>query len=207
MRLEMLEEAVEVIRTLWQGGEQSHRGRHYTVENARIYDLPEQPPPILVSGFGPKAIELAARIGDGFVHDVSPTQDAIERYPRRRRRRARRRRARRSASAPTRQQARETAHRLWPNEALPGELAQILPTPAHFEQACELVTRRHARRRRSAPTSTRTSQSLRQYARRGRRRAVRPADRPRPGTLLRRVGAGGAPALRLGVRLLLGQRQ
>jgi hypothetical protein len=37
-------------------------------------------------------------------------------------------------------QARATAHRLWPNEALPGELAQVLPTPAHFEQACELVT-------------------------------------------------------------------
>jgi hypothetical protein len=36
--------------------------------------------------------------------------------------------------------ARATVHRLWPNEALPGELAQILPTPAHFEQAAELVT-------------------------------------------------------------------
>ena len=31
-------------------------------------------------------------------------------------------------------------HHLWPNEALPGELAQILPTPEHFEQASELVT-------------------------------------------------------------------
>jgi hypothetical protein len=38
------------------------------------------------------------------------------------------------------EQARETVHRLWPNEALPGELAQILPTPAHFEQASELVS-------------------------------------------------------------------
>jgi G6PDH family F420-dependent oxidoreductase len=37
-------------------------------------------------------------------------------------------------------QARKTVHRLWPNEALPGELAQILPTPEHFEQASELVT-------------------------------------------------------------------
>ena len=37
-------------------------------------------------------------------------------------------------------EARETVHRLWPNEALPGELAQVLPTPSHFEQACELVT-------------------------------------------------------------------
>ncbi len=30
-------------------------------------------------------------------------------------------------------------HRLWPNEGLPGELAQILPTPAHFEQASQLA--------------------------------------------------------------------
>jgi len=34
-RLEMLEEAVEVIRTLWQGGNQDHRGKHYLVENAK----------------------------------------------------------------------------------------------------------------------------------------------------------------------------
>src|ERR671920_2048319 len=75
-RLEMLEEAVEVIRTLWQGGMEDHRGIHYTVENARIYDLPDEPPPILVSGFGPKAIEVAARIGDGFC-TTSPEAEAI----------------------------------------------------------------------------------------------------------------------------------
>src|SRR4051795_11430526 len=67
VRLEMLEESVEVMRRLWEGGQRSHRGRHYTVENARVYDLPESPVPILVSGFGPKAIRLAARIGDGYV--------------------------------------------------------------------------------------------------------------------------------------------
>src|SRR5215204_7465357 len=37
VRLEMLREAVDVMRTLWQGGQQSHRGKHYTVENARVY--------------------------------------------------------------------------------------------------------------------------------------------------------------------------
>ena len=56
VRLELLEEAVEVMRTLWQGGQQSHRGRHYTVENARVYDLPDEPPPVLVCAFGPKAL-------------------------------------------------------------------------------------------------------------------------------------------------------
>src|SRR3954452_13842432 len=51
VRLEMLEEAVEVMRLLWQGGQRSHYGVHYAVENARVYDLPDEPPPVLVSGF------------------------------------------------------------------------------------------------------------------------------------------------------------
>jgi G6PDH family F420-dependent oxidoreductase len=138
VRLEMLEEAVGVIRELWQGGQRSHHGRHYTVENARIYDLPEEPPPILVSGFGPKAIEVAARIGDGFV-TTQPAKDDIELY------------RSHGGIGPVHagakvcfmadeDEALATAHRLWPNEGLPGELAQVLPTPAHFEQACELVT-------------------------------------------------------------------
>src|SRR5581483_11807669 len=75
-RLEMLEEAVEVIRGLWQGEMTNHRGRHYRVENARIYDLPERRPPILISGFGPKATRLAARIGDGFC-TVKPDDEAV----------------------------------------------------------------------------------------------------------------------------------
>jgi G6PDH family F420-dependent oxidoreductase len=79
VRLEMLEEAVEVIRGLWAGGQYSHRGDHYTVENARIYSLPDAQPKILVSGFGPKAIELAARIGDGYC-GVMPEAEIIERF-------------------------------------------------------------------------------------------------------------------------------
>src|SRR5690242_4673488 len=42
-RLEMLEEAVEVIRKLWSGDEITHRGEHYTVEQARLYTLPDEP--------------------------------------------------------------------------------------------------------------------------------------------------------------------
>lgn len=139
-RLEMLQEAVEVIRKLWQGGMQSHRGYHYRVENARIYDLPEQTPPILISGFGPKATALAASIGDGYC-TVQPDEQAVRRF-----REAAGTNERLVAGgmkvcwAPEERQARATAHRLWPNEQLPGELAQILPTPAHFEQAGELVS-------------------------------------------------------------------
>ena len=138
VRLEMLEEAIEVMRTLWEGGQRSHRGRHYTVENARIYDLPDEPPRVLVSGFGPKAIRLAARIGDGFCTTESDP-DAIGLY--------RSEGGRGPVHAGTKvcfmadaDEARRTVHRLWPNESLPGELAQVLPTPAHFSQASQLVT-------------------------------------------------------------------
>jgi G6PDH family F420-dependent oxidoreductase len=137
-RLEMLEEAIEVIRTLWQGGVQSHRGRHYRVSHARVYDLPDETPRILVSGFGPKATSLAAKVGDGYV-TTSPDKELIGRY------RAENGKGPVHAGAKVcfmadEQEAVRTVHRLWPNIGLPGELAQVLPTPAHFEQAAELVT-------------------------------------------------------------------
>jgi G6PDH family F420-dependent oxidoreductase len=141
VRLEMLEEAVAVIRQLWEGDFQSHHGSHYTLENARIYSLPDELPPILLSGFGPKAIALAGRIADGYV-TVGPDGGAVDLY-----------RAHRGKGpiggglkvcfGPDRDECVATAHRLWPNEALSGELAQVLPSPRHFEQATQLVTQDH----------------------------------------------------------------
>jgi G6PDH family F420-dependent oxidoreductase len=139
VRLEMLEEAIEVMRELWTGEVVSREGKHYRVRHARIYTLPEAPPPILVSGFGPKSVDLAGRVGDGYVTTM-PDSQLIERF--------------RSAGgegkpvqagtkvcyAADEAEARRTAHRLWPNEVLPGELAQVLSTPEHFQQATELVT-------------------------------------------------------------------
>jgi G6PDH family F420-dependent oxidoreductase len=137
-RLEMLEEAISVIRTLWAGGVQSHRGRHYRVEHTRIYDLPATPPKIIVSGFGPRGVDLAAQVGDGYA-TVGPDAEMVARY------------RSQGGAGPVQgglkvcygdneAAARATVYHLWPNEALPGELAQILPTPAHFEQASQLVT-------------------------------------------------------------------
>ncbi|MFD8567935.1 TIGR03557 family F420-dependent LLM class oxidoreductase [Streptomyces sp. NPDC059639] len=139
VRLEMLEEAVHIIRSLQSGDEITHRGKHYTVENARLYTVPDEPAPIYVSGFGPKAAALAGRIGDGFV-TMTPDADLVGQF----------RRAG-GGQKPVlggvkvcwgadREQAVKTAHRLWPTQFLPGELGQVLPTPAHFEQASTLVT-------------------------------------------------------------------
>jgi G6PDH family F420-dependent oxidoreductase len=139
VRLEMLEEAVEIMRELWKGGVVSHHGKHYTVENARVYTLPEKPVEVLVSGFGPKAVEVAGRIGDGYV-SVMPDGSLVEQF-----------RAAggagkvcqagfKAAFASTADEGARIAYEKWPNAGVPGELSQVLPSPKHFEQAAELVT-------------------------------------------------------------------
>src|SRR5438132_3569863 len=79
VRLEMLEEAVEVIRLLWQGGTESHRGRYYSVDNARIYTLPQELPPIYVAAGGTKSASLAGRIGEGLIA-TAPAKETVEEF-------------------------------------------------------------------------------------------------------------------------------
>lgn len=138
VRLQMLEEGVGIMRRLWGGGIVTEHTEHYTVENAQLYTLPEEPPPVLVSAFGAKATELAARIGDGFV-TTKPDAGAVKRY-REMGGRGPAIAALKVCWAKTRDEAVRTAHRLWRTEALPGQLAQELPIPRHFTQAAELVT-------------------------------------------------------------------
>ena len=84
IRREMLEEAVAVMRLLWNGRLESHRGRHFTVENARIYTLPEEPIDVLVAAGGVEAAELAGRIGDGLI-GTAPDEAIIDAFDGRRR--------------------------------------------------------------------------------------------------------------------------
>lgn len=144
VRLEMLVEAVAVIRELWTGENVSHHGEHYTVENAKLYTLPEESPPINVAAGGPETAEVAGRIGDGLVA-TAPKSEIVDRF--------------RSAGeggngstygqlticyAETEEEGKEIAHEWWPNTGLPGELGQELPTPTHFEQAVQTLDREEA---------------------------------------------------------------
>jgi G6PDH family F420-dependent oxidoreductase len=144
VRLDMLEEAVDVLRTLWSGEFVDHHGEYYTVENARLYTLPEQPVPVYVSAFGPKAADVAGRIGDGFI-TTSPDKEMIDAF-------------RDSGGGgkpvqagykvcwgPDDEVCIDTAHRLWGNSGVPGELSQVLPSPRHFEQVTTLVPRESTR--------------------------------------------------------------
>jgi G6PDH family F420-dependent oxidoreductase len=137
-RLEMLDEAVSIMRDLWSGRLVTHHGKHYTVENARLYSAPESPPPVLVSSFGSKSLELAAKIGDGLV-TTSAEADAVKSF--------RDQGGRGPAVAALKvcwdedeTRARKLAHSLWATECLPGQLNQELPMPAHFEQAVGVIT-------------------------------------------------------------------
>jgi G6PDH family F420-dependent oxidoreductase len=137
VRRAMLEEAIEVMRALWTGETIDHHGTHYTVENARLFDPPDEPPPVIVSGFGTAAAALAGRVGDGY-WGHSPDGEVIAAYERA------------GGGGPRYAQlnlcwaedeadARKTVHRIWPNSAVPGQLSQDLPTWTHFEQATQLV--------------------------------------------------------------------
>jgi len=139
VRLGMLEEAVDVIRRLFTGETVTYGGEFYTVDTARIYTLPDQPPPIYVSGFGPKATELAARIGDGYIN-TAPDDDLLGLFKEKSGGKPAQAGVK-VAFAPTQEEGVDHAHRLWANSGLPGELAQVLPSPQHFEQASQLVTK------------------------------------------------------------------
>jgi G6PDH family F420-dependent oxidoreductase len=126
------------VRCCWTVASPS-AGKHYRVENARLYTRPDTPPKVYVSAFGPTAIDVAARIADGYI-STKPDADLLRQW-----------RDKGGGDKPAQAgykvcwsedegQAVKTVHRLWPNQGVPGELAQVLPQPAHFEQAATLVT-------------------------------------------------------------------
>ena len=138
IRLAKLEEAVKVIRLLWHGETCTHRGQHYTVENARIYTLPDELPPIMVAASGQHAAEVAGRIGDGLIN-VAPVEDIVEHFQKAGGNGKPRYGQLTVCWAQDEAAGRQMAHEYWPNIGVQGELSQELPSPAFFEQAAKMV--------------------------------------------------------------------
>ena len=136
VRQERMEEAVEVIRLLWEGGLKSHHGKHYTVENARLYTLPDEPPPIYVATAGERATEIAARIGDG-MFGLIPDSSVIEQFDDAGGKGKPKLGQVHVCLADTEEKARQTALEGWPNAVVGGNLPWELPLPSHFESASE----------------------------------------------------------------------
>jgi coenzyme F420-dependent glucose-6-phosphate dehydrogenase len=137
-RLELLEEAIEVLRLLWQGGYQSHYGKHYTVEQARIYTLPDKPPPIAVAAAQPKAAQLAGRLGDALI-GVSPQAELLAEFDQAGGSGKPRYGQVTVCYAESEDEAKKTAFEIWPNAGLEGPLSQELAIPEHYEAAAQLL--------------------------------------------------------------------
>jgi G6PDH family F420-dependent oxidoreductase len=137
-RLELLEEAIEIMRLLWQGGYQTHRGKHYTVENARLYTLPEEPPEIAVAAAQPQAARLAGEHGDALI-SVAPDEEVVGEFEDAGGKGKPRYGQLHVCVAESEEEAKRTARAIWPNAGLEGPLSQELALPEHFEAAAEMV--------------------------------------------------------------------
>jgi len=139
MRQDMLEEAVEVLRLLHRGGEQSHYGKFFQVHDARVYNIPDEPVPIYVAAAGQQAARLAARLGDGLICSA-PSAESVAAFE-----------AGGGAGKPrygqltvcwarSEDEAVRTAHEYWPISGLEGQFKNELPRPLYLEQASKPVT-------------------------------------------------------------------
>ncbi|WP_374984482.1 TIGR03557 family F420-dependent LLM class oxidoreductase [Streptomyces fradiae] len=75
----MLREALEIIRLLWSGGYRSYEGKHLRLEDARVFDLPPEPPPIAVAASGPDSTKVAAELGDA-LFATEPKPEIVRGY-------------------------------------------------------------------------------------------------------------------------------
>ena len=139
MRQDMLEEAVEVLRLLHRGGEQSHYGKFFQVHDARVYNIPDEPVPIYVAAAGQQAARLAARLGDGLICSA-PSAESVAAFE-----------AGGGAGKPrygqltvcwarSEDETVRTAHEYWPISGLEGQFKNELPRPLYLEQASKPVT-------------------------------------------------------------------
>ena len=78
-RQEVLKEALEIIRLLWSGGYQSYEGKYLSLDDARIFDLPDKLPLIAVAAGGPSAAQIAAQLGDG-LFGIDPQTELVSAY-------------------------------------------------------------------------------------------------------------------------------
>lgn len=136
VRIEMLEEAVEIIRELWTGDMHSYDGYYYTVENAQVFTLPDETPPIYAAASGPKAAAAVADFGEGFI-STAPKQELVQVYENN------------GGSGPkygmmhvcvseSTDEAKQTVKQYWPNTAVPNKTE--LAVPKHFEKAAEKLS-------------------------------------------------------------------
>src|SRR5262245_31691122 len=139
VRLDMLEEAIRVIRLLWEGGSKSFRGQYHTVEEARLYTLPDEPPALMIAASNPGAARLAARSGEAMIN-TEVEGDLVEEFEDAGGHDKPRYVEMTVCWARDERAARRTAREVWSLAALKGMLFTELKLPAHFEAALDPIS-------------------------------------------------------------------
>ncbi len=76
-RLDRLEEAIALIRALWDGERVTFDGTFFRTENATLYDRPPEPIPIWVAAAAPRAARIAGA-NDGLIMTSGKSQELYE---------------------------------------------------------------------------------------------------------------------------------
>lgn len=141
IRAEMFEEAIGLIRAMWKGEVTNHWGDYYTVEDARLYTLPETLPPIMIAASGTQSAALAGRLGDGLIN-TSPDAEVVKEFQNAGGGNKPRYGQITVCWAATREDAVDTAYKIWPNSGLKGDLNTELRTVKHFEQVTAMISKK-----------------------------------------------------------------
>lgn len=164
-RIDMLAEAIDVIRQLWEGDSVVHEGDYYRVEEARIFTRPERPPDVMVAVSGPTSVRLAASAGDGLV-GLAPKSELIEQYQQEGGRGPRYGQIH-VCYGPDEAEARKLAREVWPNSGLQGNLNTELKSPELIEAATSLVREEDLASIVCGPDPDRYREEIQKYAEAG----------------------------------------
>lgn len=139
-RIDMLAEAIDIIRTLWEGKEglQDYEGFYYRVENAKIYKKSAELPPIYIAAEGEMSAKLAGNMGDGLI-DQHDNEEAVKIFNNSG-----------GKGKPcyaeatvcwdeNRDDTIKTALKYWPIKANDVQINVDLPTTTHFERLAQLA--------------------------------------------------------------------
>jgi coenzyme F420-dependent glucose-6-phosphate dehydrogenase len=136
IRLAMLEDAVTLILKLWKGGLQNYDGKYFRAEDARIFSLPKEPPPIFIAASKKHAARLAGKLGQGLIA-TKADPELIDAFSKAGGQNKPRYGQVTICWAKSEEAGQSEAKKIWPNALISGEASTELPLPRHFEQLTE----------------------------------------------------------------------
>jgi G6PDH family F420-dependent oxidoreductase len=165
-RQAMLSEAVDVITKLWSGHDVSLDGEYFTIDRAKLWDVPATPPRLAIAAGGPEAARLAGEKRAGLFATEANAQ-LVQTWSQAGGQGARYAEVA-LCWAKTESEAVRIAHERFSFGALGWKVMPELPTPASFEAAVAHVRAEDvAKQVACGPDPERHIQAIRKYAEAG----------------------------------------